>query len=117
MSVGETTSLAAPLGSGAVGVWLYHRFSVSFRDVDDLLADRGVIVSDSPCKTGPPYRSYQSRTNGPSTGGIDADGHTRHPKVMSMCPRPSSCKSWTRVDTQMWYLDRGTDILTACSAL
>ena len=26
-------------------VWLYHRFSVSLRDVQDLLAARGVIVS------------------------------------------------------------------------
>ena len=26
-------------------VWLYHRFSLSFRDIEDLLAERGVIVS------------------------------------------------------------------------
>ncbi len=26
-------------------VWLYHRFCLSFRDVDDLLAQRGVTVS------------------------------------------------------------------------
>jgi putative transposase len=26
-------------------VWLYHRFSLSFRDVDDLLAERGITVS------------------------------------------------------------------------
>ena len=26
-------------------VWLYHRFCLSFRDVEDLLAERGVIVS------------------------------------------------------------------------
>ena len=26
-------------------VWLYHRFSLSFRDVEDLLAERGVQVS------------------------------------------------------------------------
>jgi putative transposase len=26
-------------------VWLYHRFTLSFRDVEDLLAERGVIVS------------------------------------------------------------------------
>jgi len=25
--------------------WLYHRFCLSFRDVEDLLAERGVIVS------------------------------------------------------------------------
>ena len=26
-------------------VWLYHRFGVSFRDVEDLLAKRGITVS------------------------------------------------------------------------
>ncbi len=26
-------------------VWLYHRFCLSFRDVEELLAERGVIVS------------------------------------------------------------------------
>ena len=27
------------------GVWLYHRFCLSFRDVEELLAERGIIVS------------------------------------------------------------------------
>ena len=26
-------------------VWLYHRDGMSFRDVEDLLAERGIIVS------------------------------------------------------------------------
>ena len=26
-------------------VWLYHRYGLSFRDVEDLLAARGIIVS------------------------------------------------------------------------
>lgn len=26
-------------------VWMYHRFSLSFRDVEDLLAERGIVVS------------------------------------------------------------------------
>ncbi len=26
-------------------VWLYHRFTLSFRDIEDLLAERGVTVS------------------------------------------------------------------------
>ncbi len=26
-------------------VWLYHRFNLSHRDIEDLLAERGVIVS------------------------------------------------------------------------
>ena len=27
------------------GVWLYHRFTLSFRDIEDLLAERGIIVT------------------------------------------------------------------------
>jgi len=26
-------------------VWLYYRFTLSFRDIEDLLAERGVIVT------------------------------------------------------------------------
>ena len=26
-------------------VWLYHRFNLSHRDIEDLLAERGVVVS------------------------------------------------------------------------
>ena len=26
-------------------VWLYHRFTLSFRDIEDLLAERGIMVS------------------------------------------------------------------------
>ena len=26
-------------------VWVYHRFCLSFRDVEDLLAERGIVVS------------------------------------------------------------------------
>ncbi len=26
-------------------VWLYHRFCISFRDVEDLLTERGIVVS------------------------------------------------------------------------
>ena len=29
-------------------VWVYHRFCLSFRDVEDLLAERGIIVSTKP---------------------------------------------------------------------
>ena len=29
----------------AHAVWLYHRFSLSFRDVEDLLAKRGITVT------------------------------------------------------------------------
>ena len=28
-------------------VWLYHRFNLSHRDIDDLLAERGITVAMS----------------------------------------------------------------------
>jgi len=48
-------------------VWLYHRFGLSFRDVEDLLAERGVTVTYESirqwCQTfGPDYaRRLRSR--------------------------------------------------------
>ena len=48
-------------------VWLYHRFCLSFRDVENLLAERGIVVSyetiRSWCnKFGPAYaRSIKQR--------------------------------------------------------
>ncbi|MGD8726798.1 MAG: IS6 family transposase, partial [Gemmatimonadales bacterium] len=34
-----------PRGIISHSVWPYHRFSLSFRDVEELLAKRGIIVS------------------------------------------------------------------------
>ena len=34
-----------PLAIIQRAIWLYYRFTLSFRDVEDLLAERGVIVS------------------------------------------------------------------------
>ena len=36
-----------PLEIISRAVWLYHRFTLSFRDVEDLLTERGILVSDS----------------------------------------------------------------------
>jgi putative transposase len=50
------------------GVWLYHRFCLSFRDVEDLLAERGIIVSMKIrlwCqKLGPDYARKLKRRQG-----------------------------------------------------
>jgi len=52
-------------------VWLYHRFCLSFRDVEDLLAERGILVSyetiRSWCnKLGPAYaRMIKKRRGSP----------------------------------------------------
>jgi len=33
-------------------VWVYHRFCLSFRDVEDLLAERGIIFLAKPSDSG-----------------------------------------------------------------
>jgi putative transposase len=50
-------------------VWLYHRFSLSFRDVEELLAKRGVVVSYETIrqwcrKFGPEYARKLKRSQG-----------------------------------------------------
>ena len=50
-------------------VWLYHRYCMSFRDVEDLLAERGIIVSYETVrqwcgKFGPDYARQLKRRRG-----------------------------------------------------
>jgi putative transposase len=50
-------------------IWLYHRFTLSFRDVEDLLADRGITVSYEAIrywctKFGPTYARSLRRKQG-----------------------------------------------------
>jgi len=51
-------------------VWLYHRFCLSYRDAEDLLAERGIVVSyetiRSWCnKFGPAYARIIKKHRGP----------------------------------------------------
>ena len=50
-------------------VWLYHRFTLSFRDVEDLLAERGIMVSHEAIRSwcrkfGPAYARTLRRRQG-----------------------------------------------------
>ena len=50
-------------------IWLYHRFTLSFRDVEDLLAERGILVSYEAIrywcqKFGPSYSRTLRRKQG-----------------------------------------------------
>ena len=50
-------------------IWLYYRFSLSFRDIEDLLAQRGIMVSYESVrrwclKFGPGYRRSLKRREG-----------------------------------------------------
>lgn len=57
-------------------VWAYHRFCLSFRDVEDLLAERGILVSYETIrqwceKFGPAYtRKLKRREGGSAISGI-----------------------------------------------
>jgi len=51
-------------------VWLYHRYCLSFRDVEDLLAERGIVVSYETIrnwcnKFGPAYARTIKKRRGP----------------------------------------------------
>ena len=51
-------------------IWLYHRFCLSYRDVEDVLAERGIVVSyesiRSWCnKLGPAYARSIKKRRGP----------------------------------------------------
>jgi putative transposase len=53
----------------SLAVWLYHRFTLSFRDVEDLLAERGIITSHEAIrlwslKFGPEYARRLRRKQG-----------------------------------------------------
>jgi putative transposase len=39
-----------PTESISHSVWLYHRFGLSSRDVDELLFERGIVVTDEPIR-------------------------------------------------------------------
>ena len=83
-------------------VWLYHRFGVSFRDVEDLLAQRGITVSYEAirlwCLTMALLRNSRSRRTGPRSS--SASVH--------------ALRSWhskLRHPVQHSALDRGFDFL------
>ena len=63
-------------------VWLYHRFPLSFREVEELMLVRGVIVSYETirqwcAKFGPEYGTVNLRSCGRSANHISLIGHTR----------------------------------------
>ena len=57
-------------------VWLYHRFPLSFREVEELMRQRGVVVSDEPSGSGARSSGRSTPTGcagagpGPATRGI-----------------------------------------------
>ena len=75
-------------------VWLYHRYCMSFRDVEDLLAERGIIVSYETVrqwcgKFGPDYARQLKRRQGRlgDTWFLDEVSPTRRTPAPSPPPR------------------------------
>jgi len=42
-------------------VWLYHRFDLSHRDIEDLLAERGIAVSYEAIRLANHYQFFRQR--------------------------------------------------------
>ena len=77
-------------------VWLYYRFTLSFRDVEDLLAQRGITVSYESirhwCETfGAAYARRLRRRAGPV-------GDTWHLDELFLTIRGQRCYLWRAVD-------------------
>jgi putative transposase len=78
------------------GIWLYLRFTLSFRDVEDLLAERGIVVS---------YETVRRWVNyfGPL---IAAELRKRRPKPDSVWHLD---EVYLKIDGRMMYLWRAVD--------
>src|SRR5256714_4529781 len=77
-------------------IWLYVRFTLSFRDVEDLLAERGIVVS---------YETVRRWVNhfGPKIG---ADLRKRRPKPHTIWHLD---EVYLKIDGRMVYLWRAVD--------
>ena len=77
-------------------IWLYFRFTLSFRDVEDLLAERGIVVS---------YETVRRWVNhfGPK---IAADLRKRRPKPGTTWHLD---EVYLKIDGRMVYLWRAVD--------
>jgi transposase-like protein len=77
-------------------IWLYVRFTLSFRDVEDLLAERGIVVS---CET---VRRWVNHF-GPM---IAANLRKRRPKPYTTCHLD---EVYLKIDGRLVYLWRAVD--------
>ena len=77
-------------------IWLYARFSLSFRDVEDLLAERGIIVS---------YETVRRWVNHFGSM-IAADRRRRRPKPHSTWHLD---EVFIKIDGRLVYLWRAVD--------
>ena len=78
------------------GVWLYHRFSLSFREEEDLLAERGIQVSYETIrqwrsKFGPEYAAQRILSG---NGRIVYEYSTRFPPVCQLGRGDEDAAPW-----------------------
>jgi hypothetical protein len=81
-------------------VWLYHRFCLSFRDTEDLLAQRGIAISYETIRqwSGPSTQPMRGRFGNDAAGwvtrGIWTNSSSRFKGGSSTCGEP-----WTKTVT------------------
>ncbi len=85
-------------------VWLYHRFCLSFRDVEDLLAERGIVVTHETVgrwcnKFGPVYARAIKKQRG------SLDDTWFMDEVYIVTVRGERCYLWRAVDQDGDVLD------------
>ncbi len=85
-------------------VWLYHRFCLSFRDVEDLLAERGIVVSHETVrrwcnKFGPAF----ARTIKKQRGSLGDTWYMDEVYIVTV--RGERCYLWRAVDQDGDVLD------------
>lgn len=77
-------------------IWMYYRFNLSFRDVEDLMAERGIDVS---------YETIRQW--------VDKFGRTFAKRIKARSEKPSSVwhldEVYTKINGQMVYLWRAVD--------
>ena len=79
-------------------VWLYHRFGLSFRDVEDLLAERGITVT------------YEAIRQWCRTFGLDYARRLRRRRGRLAISSPSIVTDSNRSLTRRGYRRRYSDI-------
>ena len=87
----------------AYAVWLYHRFTLSLRDIEDLLAERGVVVSYETIRQwagtfGPEFAHRIKKRQGPR-------GDRWFPDEMTVSIRGQRRYLWRAVDQEGDVLD------------
>ena len=84
-------------------MWLYHRFPLSFREVEELMLQRGVVVSYEPSGPGVPSSGRPTPTS--CAGGAPAPGDKWHLDEVYVKINGAQRYLWRAVDQHGNVLD------------